>query len=223
MNVNERIIDGIKMGVWRHWRYTKNLLRIKPEYLLTISVADALADGFDNINGFDPEIKLEEPTKAICADLLINAVGLSAYLKSPKHKVGRKGKVDIYVKLNAKSWIIELKGFDPSGVEIDKEVIRLLEFLSVNGANNKCDGCFLAFPTTTDRKSWIESRLGNASRIQLFRVSVSSEKVETDEDPENGIPVYYVNCIAFTTSYAQPVVAGDAPPIDDAPLNWDVR
>jgi hypothetical protein len=218
MNVNERIIDGIKRGVWRHWRYTKNLLRIKPEYLLTISVADALTDGFEDISGLDLEIKLEEPTKAICADLIINALGFNAYFKSAKHKVGRKGKVDIYVKHNAKSWIVELKGFDPSEAEINKEIIRLLEFLSANGGNNKCGGCFLAFPTATDRKSWIEGKLAKVSYTQSFQVSVSSERVETEEDPEDGIPVYYVNCIAFTASDAEPVVAGDAPPIGGAPL-----
>ncbi len=84
MKVSERIIDGIKRGVDRHWRYTKNLLRIKPEYLLTVSVADALTDGFDNIHGLDLEIKLEEPTHAICADLLIKSVGLRDYFKTPK-------------------------------------------------------------------------------------------------------------------------------------------
>lgn len=204
MNVNERIIDGIKRGVRRHWRYTKNLLCIKPEYLLTISVADALTEGFDNISGLDLEIKLEEPTKAICSDLIINAVGFKAYFKAPKHKVSRKGKVDIYVKQNAKSWIIELKGFDPSAAEINKEVIRLLEFLSANEGTNKCGGCFLAFPTATDRKTWIESTLTKASKMQSFQVFVSSEKVVTEEEPEDGIPVYYVNCIAFTAIDTQP-------------------
>lgn len=221
MNASKRIIDGIKKGVCRHWRYTKNLLRIKPEYLLTISVADALTDGFDNINGLDLEIKLEEPTKAICADLLINAVGHSAYFKSPKHKVSRKGKVDIYVKHGIKSWIIELKGFNPSEAQIKKEVIRLLEFLSVNDGHNNCDGCFLAFPTITDRKSSIESKLANESHLQSFQVSVSSEGVKTGEDPEDGVPFYYVNCIAFTTSDAhlKPVVTGDSPPTSGASPN----
>lgn len=200
MNMNERIIDGIASGVCRHWRYTKNLLRIKPEYLLTISVADALTLGFDGISGLDLEIKLEEPTKSICADLIINAVGLSAYFKSPKHKVGRKGKVDIYVKYNAKSWIVELKGFDPSGAEINKEIIRLLEFLSANGGRNQCGGCFLAFPTAIDRKSWIETKLAKVSVLQSLQVSFSSKRVETQEDPEDGVPVYYVNCIAFTAN-----------------------
>ena len=42
MKAHETIIEGIDDGVDRHWRFTKNLLCIKPEYLLTISVAHAL-------------------------------------------------------------------------------------------------------------------------------------------------------------------------------------
>ena len=45
MEIHDRISQGIQHGVNRHWRYTKNLLQIKPEYLLTISVADALSEG----------------------------------------------------------------------------------------------------------------------------------------------------------------------------------
>ena len=198
--VNGRIIDGIKKGVTRHWGYTKNLLRIKPEYLLTVSVADSLTNGFENICGLDLKIKLEEPTRAICADLLINAVGFNAYFKSPKHKVSRKGKVDIYVKHDTRSWVIELKGFDPSVTEIDKEIIRLLEFLAANNGNNKCCGCYLAFPTSTDKKTWIERSLVKAKAVPQFQLSVFSERVETGEDPEDGIPVYYVTDVTHSLS-----------------------
>lgn len=209
MSVNGRIVDGIKKGVTRHWGYTKNLLRIKPEYLLTVSVADSLTNGFENICGLDLEVKLEEPTRAICADLLLNAVGFNAYFKSPKHKVSRKGKVDIYVKHDTRSWVIELKGFDPSVTEINKEIIRLLEFLAANNGNNKCCGCYLAFPTSTDKMTWIEKSLVKAKASPQFQLSVFSERVETGEDPEDGIPVYYVNCISIVASHAQPVIPPD--------------
>lgn len=53
MNVSECIINGIKRGVTRHWGYTKDLLHIKPEYLLTVSVADALTGGVNDISGLD--------------------------------------------------------------------------------------------------------------------------------------------------------------------------
>lgn len=211
MNLDERIVDGIKKGVSRHWRYTKNLLRIKPEYLLTVSVADALTDGFENICGLDLEIKLEEPTHAICADLLINAIGFANYFKAPKHKISRKGKVDIYVKHNEQSWIIELKGFDPSAGEIDKEIIRCVEFMATNNGNHKCGGCFLAFPSLTDKTTWIEKIMGKASSMQEIQLSASTERIETDEDPEDGIPVYYANCISIVGS-ARPIDLPDAAP-----------
>lgn len=198
MKIHERINDGIKRGVIRHWRFTKNLLRIKPEYLLTVSVADALTDGFDNIHGLDLEIKLEEPTKAISGDLLIKSVGLQNYFKSPKHKVKRKGKVDIYVEHNEESWILELKGFDPTVPEINKEIIRLVEFLNVNGGSNNCKGCFLAFPTSSDKKKWIEKKLANIKGMSSFHVAVFNERVETGEEEGDGIPVYYANCISIT-------------------------
>lgn len=100
---------------------------------------------------------------------------------------------------------------------INKEAIQFLEFISANSVTNKCGGCFLIFPTGIDRKSWIESELAKASSIESFRFSVLSEGVETEENPEDGIPVYYANCIAFTASYAQSVAVGDSPPTSGAP------
>ena len=198
MRVHERILDGIKQGVKRHWRYTKNLRNIKPEYLLTISVADELTEGFDGICGLDLEIRLEEPTKAVSVDLMITTLGYQAYFKSPKHKVKRKGKVDIYVKHNdATSWVVELKGFDPSATETNKEMVRLIEFLEANNGSNHCAGCFLAFPTLTDRKNWIEKKLEKLSVSPQLRITLLSERVVTDEGADDGIPVYYANCIGI--------------------------
>ncbi len=200
MEAHERIMDGIKRGVDRHWRFTKNLLRIKPEYLLTVSVADALTDGFNNICGLDLEIKLEEPTRAISTDLLLAAVGWRNFFKSIVAPVTRRGKVDIYVTHNADSWIIELKGFDPSAAEIQKDLVRLQEFLAANGGNHKCRGCFLGFPTATDRSVWIKQQLDGSQSVGV----VYSERVETQEDPEDGLPVYYANCIALSYANVQP-------------------
>lgn len=138
MKASERIIDGLKQGIDRHWRYTKNLLNVKPEYLLTVSVADALTDGFDGICGLDLEIKLEEPTRRLWGSLWINAVGYKNYFplvkqkEYEKYKMIRKGKVDIYVECNSESWIIELKGFNPSADEIRKEIVRLTQFIAAN-------------------------------------------------------------------------------------------
>ncbi len=53
MKIEDRLVAGLKAGVDRHWRYTKELLHIKPEYVLTVAVADALTDGFGNFDGQD--------------------------------------------------------------------------------------------------------------------------------------------------------------------------
>lgn len=80
--MHQVILHGIERGVDRHWRLAKNFLEIRPEYLLTVSVADELTNGVGEIHGLDLTIKLEEPTKAISFNLLSNAVGLRAYFKS---------------------------------------------------------------------------------------------------------------------------------------------
>ncbi|MEA0907767.1 hypothetical protein QT917_000750 [Xanthomonas campestris pv. campestris] len=203
MEAHERISQGIQDGINRHWRYTKNLFQIKPEYLLTISVADAITDGFSNIHGMDLTIKLEEPTKSICFNLMSNAVGLREYFKRERHKVSRRGKVDIFVEHERNCWIIELKGFDPSLTEIRKDLVRLAEFLSVNNWENKCQGAFLAFPTLIDQNQILEriiaSHLGGT---QTIMATVHTVEVNMHKNPEHGIPIYYTNCISINTGRA---------------------
>lgn len=127
------------------------MLQIKPEYLLTISVADAITDGFSGIHGIDLTIKLEEPTRSICSNLMSNALSLRERFKRERHKVTRRGKVDIFVEHEKDCWIVELKGFNPSLAEINKDHVRLIEFLSANNWDNKCQGTFLAFRSTLAR------------------------------------------------------------------------
>ncbi len=68
--IHETIIAGLKAGVNRHWSFAKEYLNIKPEYLLTVSVADEIAKkGFDSIAAFDIELILERPTKKIAFDI----------------------------------------------------------------------------------------------------------------------------------------------------------
>lgn len=198
MQVHERISQGIQYGVNRHWRYTKNLLQIKPEYLLTISVADAITDGFSGIHGIDLTIKLEEPTKFICSNLMGNVLGLRKYFKRERHKVTRRGKVDIFVEHEKDCWIVELKGFDPPSGEINKDLVRLTEFLSANNWDNKCQGAFLAFPTLTNQKQRLEKMVAShLDDIRAVIATVHTVKVMTGENPEDGIPAYYTNCISL--------------------------
>ena len=158
--------------------------------------------GFDDYCGLDLEIKLEEPTRKICRDLLINSVGLQKFFENWKTLwkglVSREGKADIYLVYNSECWVIELKGFDPSPAEIRKDIVRLIEFLAVNAGDNKCKECFLAFPTQRDRKDWIESLLRKIKQTSGYAVHVYSKRFETREDPEDGIPVYHANCISIS-------------------------
>lgn len=202
ITIEERIITGIKDGVNRHWSYTQVLLNIKPEYLLTISVADSLVHGFNNIPALQLEIKLEEKTHSICGHLLIHMLldrkMRSQALHIAKNSIHRKGKVDIYVIHEPNSWIVELKGFNPSWEQIKKELIRLCQFLSIESTVNKIVGCYIAFPTLENKESWLKNKLNSLSSINGFNINLKTEPIETNEDPEDGIPVYFVNCISIT-------------------------
>jgi hypothetical protein len=106
--------------------------------------------------------------------------------------------VDIFVEHGKDCWIIELKGFDPSTAEINKDIVRLIEFLSVNEWNNNCKGAFLAFPTLIDQKDRISKLIAaHLGDSQTVIADVLTTRVETDEDPEDGIPIYYTNCVSL--------------------------
>ena len=80
MSLNESILKGLRRGVERHWRYAKDFLCVKPEYLLTISVADELVDnGFGGTCGLDLSVKLEEPTHLIVGHLFMHGLGFREY------------------------------------------------------------------------------------------------------------------------------------------------
>jgi hypothetical protein len=192
------ISEGVKQGVDRHWRYSKEMLKVKPEYLLTVFVAEQLANGAGAQSGYDLSIKLEEPTYRIVGDLLLNQVGYARYFKERMPWPGRKGWVDIYVEheINKEARIVELKNFDPSSTELSKEFMRFVHFLEINDYENTLAGCYLAFPTCADRKAWIEKWAYQLSNSRL-RIAVDSTYEITGTDPEDGIPAYYRNVVSF--------------------------
>lgn len=201
-DIEQQILLGLQRGVDRYWRYTKELFKVKPEYLLTISVADALSEGVGTVSGLDLEIRLEEPTRRVASSILMDAVGWKRYFKAAKPTISRKGKVDIYLVAEAAgSHVIELKGFNPSGSELRKDVQRLLEFLGVNGLQNRCGSGHLAFPATTDRSGFITRQLKKISIPAGLVASQTSKVVVTDEDPEDGMPSYLVHCITISRAH----------------------
>jgi len=197
MKIEERILAGLKEGIDRHWRYTKELLHIKPEYLLTVAVADALTKGFDCFHGLDIQIRIEESTKSVAFDLLSGAIGFTKWFKAKKPKISRKGRVDIFVVTETSRHTIELKGFDPSAPELQKEFVRLQEFLAINGGDNKLASCHVVFPTKTSRSQWIEKHAKATIDSSKWKYVITVVRHETDEDPEDGIPCYYANCVTL--------------------------
>lgn len=192
------ISDGLKEAVDRHWRYSKEMLKVKPEYLLTVFVAEQLASGAGGHSGYDLSIKLEEPTYRIVGNLWLNQVGYARYFKERLPWPGRKGWVDVYVKheLDNEARVVELKNFNPSSTELSKEFHRFVDFLAINDYKNPLAGCYLAFPTLENRISWIKKWANNYATSRLI-VTVDSKRVITNTDPEDGIDVYYCNVVSF--------------------------
>ncbi len=194
--LTEKILSGITAGVDRHWRYTKELINIKPEYLLTIAVADALAEGFDNLHGLDVQIKLEESTRSVAFTLLSEAIGLTKWFKAPKPKISRKGRLDIFVITEVSNHAIELKGFDPSVGELEKELIRIQELLAVNDSENKLKSGHVAFPSLRNREQWLKKHANTMIDLSKWKYEIACKEQITDEDPQDGIPCYFANCIS---------------------------
>lgn len=195
MKIEDQLLAGLKDGVDRHWRYTKELLHIKPEYLLTVAVADALTNGFDIFHGLDIQIRLEEPTKSVLFELVTRSGGLKKWFKSEKPKLSRKGKVDIFLMTESTCHAVELKGFDPSAAELEKDLVRLQQLLAVNDGNNQLASCHVVFPTLTDRATWIEKKAKSVIDLATSKYALTQARHETGEAPEDGVPCYYANCL----------------------------
>jgi len=173
------------------------LLEIKPEYLLTVAVAEKIADnGFEGISGFDLSVKLEEHTWRVLFESTSGKLNLKEYWKIAKTWGGRRGKVDIFIKheRQPRCYIIELKGMDPSAPEVKKELRRFNHFLNAAKASANLKSCHLAFPTTTQRIGWIQ-KLAQATVDDRLAFACLDQHFTTGEDPEDGIPAYYANVI----------------------------
>ncbi len=192
------ISEGMKQGIDRHWRYSKEMLKVKPEYLLTVFVAERLAWGAGEQSGYDLSIKLEESTHNIVGRIWFNQIGHKGYFRENFSWPGRRGRVDIYVEheLTKEARIIELKNFDPSSTELSKELKRFINFFGINDYSNHLRGCYLAFPTLDDRKSWIQELANKWGNDQL-KITVNTRHSLTGTDPEDGIPEYWLNVVSY--------------------------
>jgi hypothetical protein len=194
----DRIIAGIKGGMDRQWRYAKDLLKIRPEYLITISVADSIIEGFDDVNGIDVIVRLEVSTWEARRDLVLNKVGWNDYFQSIIDKITRNGWLDIYVHTPPADYIVEINNIDPSRAEIVKEVVRLGQLLLINKGHNHCRTYYIAFPKLVSEMGNVRDAVQASIDPRLSFDCPEPEPVRTDEDPENGVPVYFPVCITLT-------------------------
>lgn len=226
----EVLMDGVEEGVDCHWRLRKHLVDIKPEYLLTVAVADCLANKSLE-NGVDADIELESSTWSVSYQCLLPTLGqkswgairrlwrkfdeaqaslkkmpedphrlsalqlIEAQLKAgPAVQVTRPGKVDIFVKLDAKGhYVVELKGFDPSDVQIRLDVERLRDFHLLNDKKNVLAAGFLVYPLL----STSHARLELAAKNILEPAGLNSNLItrSVSADAADGIEGYTLVCL----------------------------
>jgi hypothetical protein len=189
------ILAAIRCGMDRHWRLAKDLLVVKPEYLLTAFVADHLSDVLD----VNTSIRLERPTARIIQDVWLSSVGWNRFFREYTKWKGRNGKVDIYISQDPplRCVAIELKNLDPTVVEIRKDVKRLCDLLAIQASTSPLEAGYLAFPTSTDWTSGLLKEI-SASVTGDVHLTPLSEYQVTGEDPEDGLPAYFSNVARFT-------------------------
>lgn len=102
----------------------------------------------------------------------------------------------MFVIANKQNNIVELKGFDPNKAQLEKELLRVQEIFSINDGTNTLAGGHVAFPSLTDRKKWLEKHGAVLVTDQRLRYEITTAIHPTGEDPEDGMPAYFVNCIS---------------------------
>lgn len=199
MKLIDQLHSGLDAGVTRHWRYTKEVFDIKPEYLMTVAVADALTEGYDGIDGIDVQIRLECPTRNIAYQLVTDAVGLKRWFDIKKDvKIRRSGRVDIVSTANKRCHLVELKGFDPSKAQIEKELVRIQQCFALNDGVNSMQGGHVVFPSLTHCEKRLKKYGNTLLTDKTLKFEVVCREQKTQEDPQDGIPCYYTNSISIT-------------------------
>lgn len=199
MKMVDQLHAGIDAGIKRHWRYTKEMFNVKPEYLMTIAVADALSNGYDGIDGIEVQIRLEYPTKHIAYQLVADATSLKQWLLVKKDvKIERKGRADILATAHKKSQLVELKGFDPSKAQIEKELVRIQEFFMLNSGDNALVAGHIVFPSLISCEERLHKYGSSLLKVPNLKFEVACRLQKTDEDPENGMPAYFTNSLSVT-------------------------
>lgn len=90
--LRDAVADGVERAVEKHWQLSKKTFDIRPEYLLTVAIAESLSGGFEGRSGLDAEILLEEPTWSVIYTLVEQPLGLQTWLQV-KSKVRQRNNV----------------------------------------------------------------------------------------------------------------------------------
>lgn len=182
---------------------------IKPEYLITVCVAQSLLANFNT----EIIIKIEEPTREFkrqssdIGDLMRYFNHINNFI------LRREGRVDIGIHNKERQSIcpIEIKGFNQTPNLIISDIERLIDFLSYNQKNNSIEIGVLAFleehkkcfiDTNKDDglkkiKEKYEKLINNNFRTHYMyldfsvEVDTSYESLFTDEEFESIDPDYY--------------------------------
>jgi hypothetical protein len=200
MSVIDKLHEGLTAAVDRHWRYTKEMFNIRPEYLMTIAVADALSDGYENISGADVQIRLECGTRTIGYQIVTDRVGLSpwwAVKKDFKRSVSRRGRADILATADKESHLVELKGFDPNKIQIEKELVRIEELFALNGGVNGLVGGHIVFPSLTNSKKRLTKYGKTLIKDPMLTYSVECREHDAEDDPQDGMTRYFTNSLSI--------------------------
>ena len=91
-HLRDAVVDGVVSAVEKHWQFSKKSFDVRPEYLLTVAIAESLSDGFDGRSGLEAEILLEEPTWSVIFNLVGEPLGLSSWLRI-KSIVNQRNKI----------------------------------------------------------------------------------------------------------------------------------
>jgi hypothetical protein len=200
MSIVDRLHEGLTDAVDRHWRYTKEMFDIKPEYLMTVAVADALSNGYDSVSGADVQIRLECRTRAIGYQIVTDKADLGQWFEVKKGfdgKVKRKGRADVLVSANKASHLVELKGFDPNKIQIEKEIVRIEQLFALNGGANGLVAGHIVFPSQTSCQRRLEKYGKTLLKEPSLTFKVECREHEGEDDPEDGMTRYFTNSLSI--------------------------
>jgi hypothetical protein len=189
--------NGVRYGVDQHARMTGYFDNVRPEYLLTVYIAESLRTH----SNYRLAVRLEEPSRRIHFHILRIARGISALgkhgppafqrRKQNRSKRGRPESVDIFIEDEAtkRCAIVEVKNFNPTPRELKKEVKRLSALMALESTKSPLQACYLAYPShrLCDKLSGASTSAGIPELI--YEPSFVLE--ETGDDGEDGFPLFY--------------------------------